>query len=405
MKKHVRISFIILIWAVMFLPAVIYAGIASFPESVTESSIFVFGVIPGETSVEKISVSFDSEALQFIGTLQNTPDLQIVSEGKIEIKPENQFQKKYELKFLPLKALPLASIEVKAGEKNEKALIRFVKAEEKKSRTWVILVAGIILFIIGLKVFRYQKKAPDLMSTKSLFMNFEELEKARKEYFDSNSDKQKSPETKAEETKTEVEKVEDKQEIKPEETDVSSEVEETPVSQVAEKTKQQKTPDLELREEDSTKVTEPDEAKTVPAPGVSMDNKTIQKSTVLSGPDEKTSVRDAVTQSFNEQPLDEGDCLVCVISDSRGNNHEGRGSCIKIGRKKDNDIVLTASEISRYHVEIYAEGATFFLRVKSSSNVTKLNGSDVKNTQEIKDGDTLNLGGSDFKVSSLSLKK
>jgi hypothetical protein len=41
----------------------------------------------------------------------------------------------------------------------------------------------VVLLVVGVKLWRYQKSAPEMMSTKSLFMNYEELEKARKMYF------------------------------------------------------------------------------------------------------------------------------------------------------------------------------------------------------------------------------
>jgi pSer/pThr/pTyr-binding forkhead associated (FHA) protein len=65
---------------------------------------------------------------------------------------------------------------------------------------------------------------------------------------------------------------------------------------------------------------------------------------------------------------------------------------IKIGRKKDNDIVLNNEFVSRYHAQIQSiEGKYFIMDLKSTVG-TSVNGERVQQAR-LKPGDVISLGG------------
>lgn len=64
---------------------------------------------------------------------------------------------------------------------------------------------------------------------------------------------------------------------------------------------------------------------------------------------------------------------------------------IKIGRARDNDIVIENLNISRHHVSIRQQNGLYYIKDNSSSNGTLVNGIKVSKT-EIIDGDVIGLG-------------
>lgn len=80
---------------------------------------------------------------------------------------------------------------------------------------------------------------------------------------------------------------------------------------------------------------------------------------------------------------------------------EMKGNQLKIGRKKDNDIVLDFSnQISRLHCSVTKESGLFFVQDEGSTYGTKLNGKLLKAKQPVavNDGDVLALPRMTFKI-------
>jgi pSer/pThr/pTyr-binding forkhead associated (FHA) protein len=90
--------------------------------------------------------------------------------------------------------------------------------------------------------------------------------------------------------------------------------------------------------------------------------------------------------------------MIFALEDGSGRLYEASGSVVRIGRRKENQIVITASEISREHVEISINNGIVYVRALSESNITRLNDRTVKDRMPIRAGDKLNMGGTDFIV-------
>ena len=66
---------------------------------------------------------------------------------------------------------------------------------------------------------------------------------------------------------------------------------------------------------------------------------------------------------------------------------------VKVGRAKDNDIVLTDASVSRYHCEFFFdESGNVFLTDKDSSNGTFVNGSRISGSVQLNSNDIVKPG-------------
>ncbi|HPT47580.1 MAG TPA: FHA domain-containing protein, partial [Candidatus Rifleibacterium sp.] len=96
-------------------------------------------------------------------------------------------------------------------------------------------------------------------------------------------------------------------------------------------------------------------------------------------------------------PIEHKERLVFAI-EGIGKAYEAQGGIIRIGRQSDNQICISASEVSRKHVEVTVSKGIVSVCPLTDTNVTRINGRTIKDKQTIKPGDTLNLGGTDFVV-------
>jgi len=74
-----------------------------------------------------------------------------------------------------------------------------------------------------------------------------------------------------------------------------------------------------------------------------------------------------------------------------GRSHELRKPSVVIGRSKESDIRVSDPNVSRRHVEIRQEGATFWVVDLGSTNGISVNGRSVKRSK-LEDGDRITLG-------------
>ena len=74
------------------------------------------------------------------------------------------------------------------------------------------------------------------------------------------------------------------------------------------------------------------------------------------------------------------------------------GAPLTIGRSEGNTIVLADDRVSRQHARLQARGGVLVLVDLESTNGTRVNAREIKGTQELQDGDTLEMGEVRFKV-------
>jgi diguanylate cyclase (GGDEF)-like protein len=93
---------------------------------------------------------------------------------------------------------------------------------------------------------------------------------------------------------------------------------------------------------------------------------------------------------------DDEDCLVIIFAGSQadlGTRHILKSPLTKIGRSRQNDIVIASDAVSRYHAEIAREGSEIVVRDLGSTNGTFIN-NDVERTSEfrLRRGDQIRIG-------------
>lgn len=326
------------------------------PFSVKPGELFLIRITPVSGRDEKIVLESEPGKVQFMGAVQGTPDIQMRSDTLVEIESRSGIEQCYELKYLAMGQDGSESFfKITDADGSRQAKISFNKEVAARSYSWLILAGGLVLLVVGLKLWRYQKSSPNMMSTKSLFMNYEELEKARKMYFDNDA----------------------------------------PVSSAAELEKS-----LPAKPEPES-APEPEPSGVVVAATPKEANNSDSGSTKKMPADARTSQRSAVSSRLSsfadDAPPVSGEIRV-ELTDETGNSRQGQGEIVKVGRRRDNQLVLTGSEVSREHVMFFRKNGQIWVKPLTTSNVTKLDGRDLKAEMPVNQGAELNLGGTVFKV-------
>ncbi|MBF0544105.1 MAG: FHA domain-containing protein [Candidatus Riflebacteria bacterium] len=144
------------------------------PEEVEPHAMFVaeLSFLPSEN--QKATVTFDSSQIQFLGAVNPTPDVQS-NEKSVEILNGGGTGKNVGLKFLHFGATESTTISLITGSKNFTREVKFTQVKTKKNYQLHFLLGAVIFFIIGFIFWRTQKKNVNLMSTRSLYMDFREF--------------------------------------------------------------------------------------------------------------------------------------------------------------------------------------------------------------------------------------
>jgi Zn-dependent protease with chaperone function len=103
----------------------------------------------------------------------------------------------------------------------------------------------------------------------------------------------------------------------------------------------------------------------------------------------------AVTAASEESPNDP-DPNTMLIAVEGGQVHFVRRQRTRIGRNRDNDMVIVNDRVSRYHGEIVREGKRWLIIDKGSRNGVWLNGWRIATPTELKSGDRLRIGRQEF---------
>jgi hypothetical protein len=427
------------------------------PEKVKPGDLFVIRITTDSKTDKKVLLRSEKGKLQFMGAVQGTPDIQMRSESLVEIEPDSELPQCYELKYLALgkNGETQFSIADSSGQKDLK--IELSSEKESRNYSWLILAGGLILLIAGIKLWRYQKSSPSMMSTKSLFMNYEELEKARKMYFgDDNKTGEISGATAAPETKESSEihskkpeqpeqHVQPEQYVQSEKTDLADKTLAAKVTPFEDQNEEPEAirPEAELSEETvkDMPVYKPEEPESESQDTAQMDvaNSTMkldmqdqkdqqdQQDQQAEKPDDKTEETEVVKTQKIETTSDKtaqrpgvqppkaaptknkgktalsGTIKIELKADD-GRTFSGEGSEVKVGRRRTNQLILTGSEISREHLLFFVKDKKIMVKALTQSNITRLGGKDLQGEAQVAAGAALNLGGTEFHVTTAELK-
>ncbi|MBF0499767.1 MAG: FHA domain-containing protein [Candidatus Riflebacteria bacterium] len=139
------------------------------------------GFVPQDSGTARLV--FDGKKIQFMGAVDPTPDVQVITDGIVEIQNPTGKTRTIGLKFLATKLSSETEIILKSTGSDLSGHIQFVAPEAKKSYHLHLLIGALLLAVIAAYFWRHQKQSVVLMSTRSLFLNYEELEKVRSNYF------------------------------------------------------------------------------------------------------------------------------------------------------------------------------------------------------------------------------
>jgi len=71
---------------------------------------------------------------------------------------------------------------------------------------------------------------------------------------------------------------------------------------------------------------------------------------------------------------------------------------LSIGRSKDSDVQIEDRYASGLHARVFERGGRYFVEDMSSTNGTLLNGATLKGEAELIDGDTVQIGDTEFRL-------
>gem|GEM_PF-1800727 len=425
----------------------VVAQTLSGPDESDPGALFVVDVAVPPGSGPAWRLTFDPAAVQFMGLVAPTPEVQLSGDSMLEIASDNGKGGKYRVKFLPFPNASVADFKLAQAATGGATLhVAFVAKAEEKQYHLHVLVGGILLLIVAWAVWRYQKKNPGLMSTRSLFLNFEELQKAREQFF---SDLSATPpqdvppaadSTQAMPVVTASPGPADRQNQgpraertlempvsvpKPEPNDVpkepvaipaggpktppgSSEVvqraDEPPKPAAEEPGETAEMPVVDVRQEEPAEAFDTSK-KTVARSGVSGNIQAVDATVGMpgapqplekAGSSDKTISRSGFLRQSEAVPASAS--IIVKLTDENGRIFEGRGVEVLIGRAKECNISMTAAEVSRRHLLIRRDGDGFAAVPQTTSNVTEINGIPVKAVSGVRSGDKLSLGGTVFTI-------
>ncbi|MBF0407091.1 MAG: FHA domain-containing protein [Candidatus Riflebacteria bacterium] len=150
------------------------------PDTSDPRSMFVAEVAFKSDEKTKVTIEFDATQIQFLGAVIPSPDVQ-ADGNKIEVSNSDGQQKTTGLKFLHFGDKTQTSLLLFSDNKRiASKIVNFHITESKGSYNIHLLIAAIVFFIIGMLFWKTQKKNVNLMSTRSLYMNYEEIQKLGK---------------------------------------------------------------------------------------------------------------------------------------------------------------------------------------------------------------------------------
>jgi len=371
--------------AVHFSACLLKAQNIAGPAQSEPGSLFVLDVsvppVPGSLS----RLTFEQAKVQYMGLVLPTPEVQQRDDTMLEILPETGKSGSFQIKFLPFPNASAAEFVLVSGSESRKMTVAFVAVGEEKRDHWHILVGGILLLALAFIFWRYQKKHPGLMSTRSLFLNFEELQKAREQYFPKPSSGSQSPAG---------------SDTAPAIVPVAVEVV-TPSSAPdgSRQTNEAGMPEGSVPESRTVEMNVPGANRTLISDTPAVKVAPIAVATPHQDSPGDSSGKTVVRAGLSGKSLASAEPLLHLkLRDGTGREFEARGSEILIGRTNECNILMTAAEVSRKHLLVKREAGKIVAIPQTTSNLTEVNGSRINSAVSINSGDTITLGGTKFTV-------
>ncbi|MEP7271510.1 MAG: FHA domain-containing protein [Acidobacteriota bacterium] len=107
-----------------------------------------------------------------------------------------------------------------------------------------------------------------------------------------------------------------------------------------------------------------------------------------------------VTQGTLLDAVADGELQLQLVTVDTGQTHPLRTGRTRIGRNRDNDVVLNSDRASRYHAEILRTEERIIILDHGSRNGVWLNGWRISGSAEVKPGDLIRIGKQEFTVSA-----
>ncbi|BBY05424.1 BTAD domain-containing putative transcriptional regulator [Mycobacterium noviomagense] len=88
--------------------------------------------------------------------------------------------------------------------------------------------------------------------------------------------------------------------------------------------------------------------------------------------------------------------VIARLRDTAGRHYPLEAADIRIGRLRDNDIVLSDADVSRHHAAIIDTGTSFMIRDLRSANGVEVQGQRIDISADLVDGDHIRIGSHEF---------
>ncbi len=177
----VRLAVILALSCLPWLPSAGSAAELRVPTEGNESGLYTVEVLLTASDSLSAEIQYDVNKLQYAGATPPDPDIQLRSDGLVEISARSG-ERRYRLKFLMLPQQDDALLTFRHGSLEQRAVIQRRATAVAGGYHLHLLGFALFLLVFGVYLWKYQSRQIDLMSTRSLFYTYEELERLRRKH-------------------------------------------------------------------------------------------------------------------------------------------------------------------------------------------------------------------------------
>lgn len=409
LRYAVLVALLVLPWW----PRLVDAAELRVPTEGNESGLFTVEVIMTAHDSLSAELHYDVNKLQYAGATPPDPDIQWRRDGLIEISARSG-ERRYRLKFLMLPQHDHAVLTFRYDSREQRAVVRRGNPAVAGGYHLHLLGSALCLLIVGVILWKYQSRQIDLMSTRSLFYTYEELERRRRKQEDAKTGEESVPGCRSKEKNSESSQVSVATPDRPSEGASHRPLEgqkeqvqhdrrgafpaavdaaDTPAALSGSVSEHEPRSDIDRVGEKRAVAGHSDTHADRLQPGRETASQTVGDTSRASVP-AQTESRPSEFPSVLELLAP----LHVVITDEQGRSFSGTGTEVTIGRRKDCRIVVSAAEVSRTHVCIRRRGREYEVVPMATTNITRVNDIVVTQPSKVVSGDTLTLGGAVYRL-------